>query len=349
MSIESYIRAMPKVELYLQLEGAANKDTLLLIADQNDVAPSIKRFSDWVRLLDKPDFQRLDEIAQMTGSWMQEAEDVTRVVYDVGVWLSKQNIRYAEVCVNPALYMQTGLSFENVVDALTDGRDRVLRGWGVQMNWILAMPREEPRRGDEIARWATSATAKKAGIIGLGLVGKENAQPAGQFERAFRTAEKKGLPRVAQAGDTSGAEGVLDVLKVLEPERLIDGWGTADAPDIIEKLVDNGIPLHVSMARALCLGWVERYGDYPLRHLCDADIKVILGTGMPSFYKTTLTDEYLAAVEHGGFAIEEVEELALNAVRYSFLPAEDKEKLLSEFQQIYAELRAEHIAPEETQ
>lgn len=347
MSIESYVHAMPKVELYLQLEGAVNKDTLLLIADQNDVASSIKRFSDWIKLLDEVDFHRLSEIIQVTGQWIQEPEDLTRIVYDAGVNLAKQNVRYAEICINPTLYMQSGLTFESVMEALIDGQDRVLRGWGVRIAWILSMPRDEPRRGDEIARWATSVAARKAGIVGLGLTGPENAQPAGQFERAFRTADKKGLPQAAQAGDTSGAEGVLEVLNTLEPTRMMDGWGAADAPDVLQKLTADDIPLNISMARALCLGWVARYADYPLQHLYDADVKLVLGAGMPSFYKSTLNDEYVAAVEHCGFSVEELEEIALNAIRYSFLPPEEKEAMLTEFEQAYAQLRTEHITSEE--
>ena len=102
------------------------------------------------------------------------------------------------------------------------------------------------------------------------------------------------------------------------------------------------------MARALCLNWVQRYADYPLRQLYDENIKLILGTGMPSLYKTTLTDEYLAAIEHGGFSLDELVETALNALDFSLMSAEEKETMRQEFVQAYAQLREEHIISEET-
>jgi aminodeoxyfutalosine deaminase len=347
MSIESFIRAMPKVELYLQLEGAMQMDTLLMIAEQNEISEEMRHFSDWIELLETPDYQRLDEMTQIASEWLQQPDDLARIVYDTGVALSKQNVRYAEISVNPVLYMQAGHSFETIMEAINDGRDRAERGWGVRMSWILTIPRNEPRRGDELARWASNVTVRKGGVVALGLGGSEMSQPVGQFERAFRGAEKKGVPRVCQAGDANGAEGVLAVLNELNPDRVVDGWGSADAPDVIKLLVEGNISLNISLARALCMGWVSTYAQYPLRALYDEDIKLVIGTGMPGLYKTTLSDEYLALVEHCGFSLEEVEELALNAVQYSTLPDEEKAAMIADFKEQYAQLRAEHIESEE--
>jgi adenosine deaminase len=343
MSIESFIRAMPKVELNIHLEGTMRKETLLTIAEQNDVPENIKHFNQLATVLDEPDYQRLDEIAHTVSQWLLHPEDLTRIVYELGVGLAKQNVRYAEVSINPLLYMEHGLTFEQVLSAINDGRSRVERGWKMRLAWILNVPRDQPRKADDIVRWATSAAAKKGDVVGLGLSGREDAQPAAQFERPFKTAQKKELPRTVQAGDVTGAEGILEVMNELEPNRLVDGWGTADAPDVIKLLTDRHITLDICIARALCLGQVETYAKYPLRDLYDDGITLTINSGMPSFYKTTITDEYLAVVEHGDFSVEELQELALNAVRACFLPDEEKGALLAEFVDEYTRLRAEHI------
>src|SRR5262249_804401 len=97
------------------------------------------------------------------------------------------------------------------------------------------------------------------------------------------------------------------------------------------------------LARALCLGHIDSYAKYPLRDLYDDGITLTINSGMPSFYKTTLVDEYLAIAEHCDFSVEEVEELALNAVRASLLPDEQKESMLAAFAEEYAHLKSEHI------
>jgi adenosine deaminase len=347
MTVESFIRAMPKVDLHVHLEGAMQLDTLLMIAEQNEINASQKHFREWIDLFNAPDYRRLDQITRTISQWLIEPEDLTRVVYDLGVMLSKQNIRYAEVSITPTLYMQNGMTFETLLEAINDGRDRAERGWGVRMSWILTIPRNEPRKADDITRWATNVSGRKGGVVGLGLSGREDAQPVGQFERAFRMAEKKVLARVPHAGDVHGAEGILEVM-TLNPDRLFDGWGAADAPDVLQLLIEREIPLDVSMAHALCFGAVSTYAQYPLRHLYEEGVKLTIGSDMPSLYKTTLSDEYLAAVEHVGFSIDELEELALNAVRFSLLPSEEKEALLALFTQEYGQLRAEHITTETT-
>jgi adenosine deaminase len=342
--MESYIRAMPKAELGLQLEGAIPKQTLVMIAEQNEIPSTTKGYADLVKQIDKPVYEKLPELSAIVSQWVRYPDDLSRMVYDVGVALSRQNVRYAEIGVNPLLYMNhTGMQFEQFIEALNDGRDKALRGWNVQMQWVLNIPREEPRRGDDTTRWALSATARKYGVVGLGLTGREETQPAGQFERPFKSAEKKGLPRIVHAGDKLGAEAVLGAIEHLLPTRIIGGWGTTEAPDVVKQLVDNNIALGITMARQLCLGRIQTYADYPLRWIFDQDVKLTLTSHMPTFYKSTLSDEYLALVEHNDFTLEDLEEIALNAVRYSTLPEEEQAKMLKIFREDYAKLRTEHI------
>jgi aminodeoxyfutalosine deaminase len=346
MSIEGFIQAIPKAELNVRLEGAIRKDTLLSIAEQNDISESDKRFNEWATLLDKPDYKRLNEIIHTVNGWLLYPEDLTRVVYDVGVALARQNIKYAEVCVTPSLHMLPGMSFEQFLDALNDGRDRAQRGWGIQLRWVFMVARDEPRRADETMRWTSSAAGKRSGVVAFGVGAHHDPQPVGQFERAFIAAQKKDLPRVTQSTESEGPEGILSLLDHLVPSRMIDAWGAADAPDVLKQLAENEIPLAVSVARALCLDWVPSYAQYPLRQLYDEDVKLVISADMPELFKSTLTDEYLAVMEHAAFSLEELEELALNAVRYSFLPDEEKAALLADFEEAYGTLREEYITSE---
>ncbi|MCU0498035.1 MAG: hypothetical protein MUF87_11850 [Anaerolineae bacterium] len=347
MSIETYLQAMPKVDLGIQLEGAAPKHSLLMFAEQNEI-PVNKPFNEIVKQLDHPNYDKLPELLNTISQWIHHPDDLSRLVYDVGVALSKQNVRYAEMGVSPLLYMgHTGMSFEHFIEALNVGRDKALRGWKIRLQFVINVPREEPRRSDDVVRWATSVAGRRNGVVGLGLNGREEAQPAGQFERPFRAADKKNCPRIVHAGDKLGAEGMLDALKHLMPTRIIGGWGTADAPDVINALVDQNIPLDLCVPRALCYNRVSTYADYPVRDLYDQDVKLTLTSHMPALYKTTLNDQYLALYEHNKLSVEEIEEIALNGIRYSLLSDDEKTIMTASFKEDYAKLRAEHL-PEHT-
>ena len=346
MTHASYVAALPKVELNIQLEGAIQPNTLAMIVDQNEIAETMKRYNDWAALMKEPDYARLWDIVRMACSWFKHPDNLTRVVYDLGTVLAKQNVRYAEVSVNPALYSSLDLSYDDFLAAINDGRDRAKRAWAIDRAWIVAIPREEPRRADELARWTTMANARRGGVIGLGLSGDENAQPVGQFERAFHTVEKKDVARVARAGNGSAKnlENVQKTIDDLHPTRILDGWGASSSPDILKALAENNITLAVNITRALKLGWIKAAADYPLRALYDAGVSLVVGADMPSLEHTTITDEYLTVVDTLGFSPDELENLALNAVRSSFLAEETKDDMLKSFAQQYSELRAEHLA-----
>ncbi len=343
MTLESLIEALPKVDLGLQFEGAIPKQTLLMIAEQNEFA-AVKGFANQAKALDAPDYHKLHDLLNTVTQWIRHPDDLSRAVYDVGVSLAKQNVRYAEISISPITYMANGWTFEQFAEALNDGRDRAQRGWKVRLAWVLAIPREEPRRSDEITRWAMSATGRKNGVVALGLVGREDLQPVGQFERAFRSAEKKEFPRVAQAGGSKlGLNGLVEAVRVLKPDRLLCGETLPAAAELIAALQETGAVLDVVPKQALLFGQIHNYADYPLRGLLEAGVPVTISSRMPALFRTTLNKEYLALVEQGILTLDELEAIALNAVRHSLLPTEERSAMLAEFEARYAELRAEHL------
>ncbi len=251
----SFIESMPKVELNISLEGAIHTPTLMMLAERNEIAESLKHFDDWANLINEPDYKRTYEIARMACSWMKQPDDLTHLIYDAATNLAKQNVRYAEISVNPARFPDLPLTFDDFLAAINDGRDRAQRAWGIELAWVFVIPREEPRRADELARWVTTAAARRGGVVALGISGDEAAQPIGQFERAFKSAEKKDIARVARVGE-KGVDSILQAIEVLNPTRLIDAWGVADSPDLVTLLIENRITLVVSPTRAVKQGWI---------------------------------------------------------------------------------------------
>lgn len=343
MTTASFVAALPKVDLNVQLAGAVQPKTLLMIAAQNEVSDSLKHFDTWAKLVESPDYARLYEIIRMTCSWLKVADDLTRVVYDVGTTLAKQNVRYAEIAIDPTLYPDLNLSYDGTLGAINDGRDRAKRAWGIDLAWVFTIPRDEPRRADELARWVGSAAAQRGGVVGLGLSGDEKAQPAGQFTRAFQMVEKKEIGRVVRAGDAFGAEGVQKVLDELHPNRILDGRGVAESPDVITALLEQNVTLAVSLTRAVRQGWVASEAEYPLRKLYNDGVSLVLASDMPAMYQSTLNAEYITVLEQGGLTTDELENIALNAVRTSFLGDAAKAEMLKSYAEAYAALRAEHL------
>lgn len=332
MSFRDFIAAIPKVELNLQLTGALRRESLLMIAKQNGVPSMRDDFDAWIALLDSPDYARLDDIAREAGSWVMYPEDIALMVYDIGVALAKQNVVYAEVAVAPPDFIGSArMNIDSFIDALNDGRDRALRGWQVDMAWILCIPRDNPRSGDEVVRWATSQKAREGNVVAIGLTGPDDGQPIGQFKRAFDTAHKKDIYTVVNTGAIPQASGIQETLTELNPHRLTDSWGIAEDDDIVSSLAESAKPLVVSLSRAQGLGLTKSASEFPLRQLFDRDVQVMLSSGMPALYGSTIVDEYVMAHESGGFDIADVIQLARRSIEFSCMDAEKKDALLRRF------------------
>jgi adenosine deaminase len=346
MSLESYLRALPKVDLRVHLEGAWKRETLMLLAEENDVRARYKHFDMWVKQLTTPDYVRLDDLLKTIADWAAYGEDITRMVYDLGVHLYKENVRYAEVLVNPALYAHMGLSIEELADALQDGRDRVRRAWGVKLAWLLCVPRDEVKRADDILRYAGLMGGKRNGVVGIALASthKEANMPITAIERVFKSAERKEIARVPYVAPDTTPELMLDMLKMLQPTRINEGGVQLDSAfDAQALLKEHQVAVTLSMARTLCLNKSASYATLPVRRLLDAGVNVILSADMPSYFKSSLSDEYLAAVEHAGLTAEEIENMVLRAVAASLMSDEDKAEMLDKLPQEFARLRKEHM------
>lgn len=346
MTVADYIKAMPKVELSVQFHGAMKASTVTTIADQNEIIDQIKHYHDWLALVREPDYSRVDEIAKMASSWLQQTDDVRYLVYELLTTLFRQNVRYAEISIDPTLYSVLSLQPEDFMELINDGRDRAERAWGIKAAWIITMPREEPRRAEDIVRWATGPTAVKNRIVGVGLGGHESVMPVGQFERSFKLAEKRDVVRMVRAGDEQGAEGVTASLDALAASRVVDGFGVAESAEALAKLREQNAALCVNVTRAVKQGWVEEAAAYPLRALYDSGVRLVLGSDMPALYGTTLVQEYQQAVELELLTLDELEEVALNAVRASALDDEAKAAMVASFTEDYAKLRALYIEDE---
>lgn len=332
MTFRDFITALPKVELNLQLTGALRKESLLLIANQNGLPSQLDDFDRWVDLLDKPDPSRIDEMAREFGSWLMYPEDLALAVYDIGVALSKQNVRYAEIAVAPSNFVGSArMNFDAFLDALNDGRDRSVRAWNVDMSWILCVPRDNPRAADDVARWVSGRAARQGNVVAFGLSGREDIQPVGQFRRAFATARKKEVYTIVEAGENLGASGIVEAMEELQPRRLINSWRLAEDESVLNQVVDSGLPLVMSITRSLASGQIKKGHDAPLPRLLDSKVDVVLSCDHPSLYPNTLIDEYVIAHDECRIATDTVTQLARRSIELSRMAAERKENMLRSF------------------
>src|SRR5215212_10768154 len=130
MPVADYLRAVPKVELHVHLEGAIQPATLLTLAERNGItlpATTEPELRDWFRFRDFPHFA---ETYIMITRCLRTVDDYELIAYEFGAEMARQNVRYAEVTFSPSTHAWLGVPQEVWFEGLTRGRKRAAVEFG---------------------------------------------------------------------------------------------------------------------------------------------------------------------------------------------------------------------------
>jgi adenosine deaminase len=342
MTLETFIQAMPKVELHVHLEGSIRPETLLTLARRNQVnlpADTVEGLRGWYTFTDFPHFI---EIYLAVSACLRTPEDIELIAREFLAGQAAQNIRYSEVTYTPYThYKYRGLSFREQLAALNRARAWAEAEYGVGMGLVLDIARDvSAEEGLFTAEWAISGMGE--GVVALGLGGPEVGHPPEKFREAFDRARAAGLPSVPHAGETVGPESIRGALNVLHADRIGHGVRCLEDPALVAELRARQIPLEVCPTSNVCLKVFPNLAGHVLPRLLHEGLYVTLNSDDPPMFNTTLTGEYLHAASTFQLDVAALEQLSLNAVRASLLPASIRSTLVQDFLGEFMRLRVEH-------
>ena len=340
MSLTDFVRAMPKVEMHVHLEGSIQPEALLELAQRNSVrlpADSVEGLRDWYTFTDFPHFV---EIYLAISSCICSGEDIEHVAREFLRGQASQNIRYSEVIFTPYTHysLNKKIPFADQMEALQRAQKWAASDLGVGVGWVLDFARNLPpvEHAETVAGWAVSAV--DSGVVGFGMGGFETGYPPQMFEKAFAIAREAGLACQPHAGEMGGPESVWGAVNVLHATRIGHGVRCLEDPKLVKFLREKQIPLDVSPTSNVCLGVVPSFAAHPLPKLIEEGLYVTLNSDDPPMFNTTLTDEYLKVVETFDFDRDMIERRVLNGVNASVLPELQRAEMASQFKEEFASL-----------
>lgn len=348
-ALDSFIRAMPKVELHIHLEGSIQPATLLELARRHNRVHALPAQDEaglrrWFTFTDFPHFI---QIYFTISDLLRTAEDFELITYACGEDMAAQNIRYREVTFTPFTHLHLqdkGLSFEQLLAGLDAGRRRAYADFGVEMRWVFDIPRMssfarpashqagpgyDPFPAEETLRMALAG--RDHGVVGFGLGGAEVGAPPEPFAHAFEAAIAAGLISVPHAGETVGPASVWGAVQALGAHRLGHGVRAIEDPALLVHLRDHQIPLEVNPTSNICLHVYRRAAEHPFPHLDRMGLLLTLNSDDPPLFNTSLLQEYALLATEFGYDQHNLARIARNAFRSSAAPLDLKTQLLAEF------------------
>lgn len=339
-ALVAQLRALPKVELHVHLEGSMPPELLLQLAQRNGLKLP---FSDPRQFHLQRPFRSFREFADrllLAVHCLRQPLDFHDAVIVMGLRLAQQNVVYAEVTWTPQFYLRRGVPLDEILAAMNAARAGIQARTGLEMRWIPDLVRSYPDAAQQVAQWASQAHVQAAGVVALGLGGPEVGHPATPFAPAFAAARAAGLPANPHAGEGAGADSVWQTLEALQPARIGHGVSAIEDPVLVAHLARLQLPLEVCLTSNVRLGLYASHAEHPLRRLVEAGCRVSLNTDDPVLFSTSLAREYLHAIRDCGLDLAFVRRSILDALQSSHLPPADKDRLATLCRQRFAQLDA---------
>lgn len=335
-ALRSFIASLPKTEIHLHIEGLVSVDSIWSLMKKHKLDFGLNSKDE---LRDKFDVKSLDEFIDLFINIVQacflEEDDLDYLIEDARHYLTRNNIRYAEIFFAPTKLIKNGLSFATLVGKLDEGA-RKLAADGLHVRYIVDVSRGF---GLENAMRNLDLTLEHMTdhIVGLGLGGAEQTGPAKEYKPVFDKAVESGLKLVAHAGEDLGPESVWDTVKLLNVARIGHGVAAIKDPKLMDHLRDTQIPLEICPTSNLFTRkFATSLENHPIRAFYDHGMYVTVNTDDPTLFGVELTDEYLKLIDHGIFSVGEVVELIKKGIEATFQTEEHKQAILADLDAVLA-------------
>jgi aminodeoxyfutalosine deaminase len=327
------VDALPKAELHLHLEGSIRPDTAVELAARHGV--KLKR-QDVLARYNYSDFAGFLETFKWVTSYLQQPDDYALVTRHLAEELLRQNVVYAEVTISGGVMLRRMQSVEANFIAISETAKSVPFA-RLRMAWILDATRQfGPDAAVEVAQ--SAAQLQRLGVVAFGMGGDELAGPTVNFRPAFDLARNEGLHLVCHAGEVGGPELIRESIDLLNAERIGHGIAAMRDPSLMDFLAARRVPLENCPTSNICTGALAKQvgkpdvslRDHPLVKFIKQGMTITLSTDDPAMFHTDLLTEYSVAASLG-LSNQHLVQLAEQSFSTSFLPPEDKRRMLDDF------------------
>jgi adenosine deaminase len=327
-----FIEKLPKTDLHVHLDGSLRYETIFDLAKKQKVT------------LPKDNPAELKKIVACTGacasldeylrgfaitlSVMQEEDALYRVAFELAEDAVKENIKYMEVRYSPILHTSKGMRLTQISDAVIQGLKDAEKKYGIKTGVIICGIRNmEPKNSVRLAELAVAY--KNKGVVGFDLAGSEYNHPAILHKQAFDLALKNNLNITIHAGEAYGPESIAQAIHNCGTHRIGHGTRLLEDGDLLNYVNDHRIPLEICIKSNHHTKAVAAIKNHPIIIYMDYGLRVTMNTDNRMISDTTMTDEYMLAIQELGLTYEEIKNIIINGFKSAFIPYKDKVELLN--------------------
>jgi len=321
--IIKFIKKTPKAELHIHIEGALEPELMFKLAKRNNIKIPFENINDVKSAYNFSNLESFLNIFYQGSNVLIKEEDFFDLTWAYTLKCKEDNVVHTEIFFDPQTHVNRGIHFEVVINGIYKALTKANKELGLTSKIIMCFLRHlDEKSAFEIL---DQALVHKNKIVAVGLDSSELDNPPRKFERVFKKAIEKGFLTVAHAGEEGPPEYIWEALNLLKVKRIDHGVQCLQNKKLVQKLVDDQIPLTICPLSNIKLCVFKKLKDHNLKKLLHNGLMVMVNSDDPAYFGGYINKNLIECQKALNLSKEDVKKLIINSFKSSFLK-EDKKK-----------------------
>ncbi|NNP67478.1 adenosine deaminase [Acinetobacter sp. Ac_5812] len=326
------IRALPKAELHVHIEGTFEPELMFAIAQRNQIQIPYQSVEEVKQAYNFHNLQSFLDIYYAGANVLVLEQDFYDLAWAYFEKCAEDRVVHTEMFFDPQTHTERGVEFATVLAGLKRACADAKEKLGISSQLIMCFLRHLSE--EKAFETLEQALPFKDDIIAIGLDSSEVGHPPAKFERVFAKAREAGFLIVAHAGEEGPPEYIWEALDLLKVNRIDHGVRSEEDERLMVRLIAEKMPLTVCPLSNLKLCVVKDMGEHNIRRLLQQGVHVTVNSDDPSYFGGYMNDNFVAIQQALDLSNDELKQLAINSFEASFISDEEKQKWIAEVKKI---------------
>jgi len=322
--LKKIIQGIPKAELHLHIEGSFEPELLFDIAKRNNIVLSYDSIESLKNAYQFNNLQEFLDIYYAGAQVLLHEQDFFDLTWAYLTKVHSQNVVHVEVFFDPQTHTDRGIEFNVVIKGIYNALEKAKQELNISYKLIMSYLRHLSE--EEAFKTLESSIPFKHWIDGVGLDSSEMGNPPSKFVNVFKASANQGYKLVAHAGEEGPVEYLWEALDLLKVVRIDHGNRCLDDEALVQRLVEQQIPLTLCPMSNTALKVIRKMEDHPVLKMLDKGILATIHSDDPAYFGGYMNENYYETALALNLDKSHLMQLATNAFKASWLSHEVKEK-----------------------
>ncbi len=336
--LPALLRAMPKAELHMHIEGSLEPELIFALARRNGVPLAYPSVDALRQAYEFDNLQSFLDIYHAGTSVLKTEQDFFDMTCAYLAHAQADNVLHAEIFFDTQTHTGHGLSAATVINGLHRACAQAPQSYGMTASLIMCFLRHLSER--EAFECLEQALPLRDKIVGIGLASSELGHPPEKFARVFARARQLGFRLVAHAGEEAPPAYIWSALDVLKVERIDHGVQAVFDDALLRRLALQRMPLTVCPLSNVKLRVFPALAQHKLRRLLDAGIVATVNSDDPAYFGGYINENFVQTFAALGLTSQHAYQLAHNSFDASFIDDALRQRYVGQLDAVFAHFAA---------